>query len=172
VSDLRLVWLVAKGRNGNGGATMGSAALLGFILSSTVFVVLAFLTATTRYLRASNLIVQEFYRVFPIGHAVFGIAGLVSFCSSSACLTIYLGRESFWRVIQFFTIPLFMFYEVWILVADEGEMPKHIVMFIAGTPLSGILTNWVGLFVSAGLFAFALARRLHNGPSEGDHGAK
>jgi len=140
---------------------MGRVALVGFIGSLTMFVILAFLTATTRYLRASNVIVQQFYQLFPFGHAVFGVVGLVSFCSSSACLTIYLGRDNLWRVIQFFTIPLLMFYEVWILLADEGEMSKHMVMFIAGTPLSGILTNWVGLFVSAGLFVFVLVRHMY-----------
>lgn len=138
-------------------------ALLGFMVSIIIFAIFAYITATSGYIAASRAALVAFYSEFPVGHYLFGVFGFTFFVSASFCLMAYfLDRgilRAFRDALRFFVFPALMAYELWLLLVDTKEMPIHVMMFLAGTPLAGILTNWFVFVVSLGLFTLGLMRR-------------
>jgi hypothetical protein len=137
--------------------------LLGFVASIIMFCIFAYITATSSYVSASRAALVAFYSEYPIGHYLFGVFGFMFFVSASFCLMAYFLDKgilkAFRDVLRFFVFPELMAYELWILLADTKEMQIHVTMFLAGTPLAGILTNWFVLVVSSGLFTLGLMHR-------------
>ena len=148
------------GRNFTLHGAIRVVALLGFMLSLAVFSIFAYITATSHGNSMSRAALLEFYSEFPLGHAVFGVFGFVFFVLASFCLTVYFLDRGILRalreVIQFFVFPALMFFELGLSVVDTSEMPRHVTMFLASTPLGGIVTNWFVLVLSSGLFIIGL----------------
>jgi hypothetical protein len=130
------------------------------MVSVIIFAFFAFITATSHDTPASHAVLLAFYAEFPEGHGVFGFA---FFASASLCLMAYfLNRgivKAFKDALRFFVFPALMVFELGLLFVDTKEMPRHATMFLASTPLAGILTNWFVLVVSSGLFAIGLAHK-------------
>jgi hypothetical protein len=67
--------------------------------------------------------------------------------------------RAFKETLRFFVLPALMIFELGLLFVDTKEMTLHATLFLASTPLSGILTNWFVFVVSSGLFAIELAHK-------------
>jgi len=131
------------------------AVLFCFLGCLIGFLFLAFLTATSGYIRISYFLVQSFYIVFPLGHAFFGAFALLLLLGSSFFLMVLYSWQkwasalsSLLNVFQFFDLPVLVGYELWILTAGTAAMPIHVVLFLANTPLANIATNWFVLISS------------------------
>jgi hypothetical protein len=77
-------------------------------------------------------------------------------------MTYFLDRgisNAFKDTLRFFIFPALMIFELWLLLVDTQEMPLRVTMFLASTPLSGILTNWFVFVVSSGLFIIEILRK-------------
>ena len=138
-------------------------ALIVFIVSISIFAIFAYITATSHNMSTSRAALFAFYSEFPAGHYLFGVFGFAFFASASLCLMVYsLDRgiqRAFEDTLQFFVFPALMAFELGLLFVDTKEMPLHVMLFLASTPLAGILTNWFVFVVSSGLFAIGLAHR-------------
>ena len=137
--------------------------LAGFVGCLIGFSFFAFLTATSRCNAVSNYFVQSFYHIFPLTHGFFGIFGFVLLISSSVLLVILFSWQnsatkvkSFSYVFQFFDLPVLIGFELWIAISDFKEMPIHVLMVLANTPLANIVTNWFVLIVSIIMFLFTI----------------
>ncbi len=135
-------------------------ALLGSILSTIIFAIFGYITATSHNNSASREALVAFYSEFPEGHYLFGVFGLAFFAFASICLMTYLLDRgmltAFKDTLRFFIFPVIMIFELWLLLVDTQEMPLRVTMFLASTPLSGILTNWFVFVVSSGLFVIEI----------------
>jgi hypothetical protein len=138
-------------------------ALLGFFVSAITFSFFGFITATSHNVHVSRAILLEFYHAFPEGNFLFGVFGLAFFLSSSLCLMAYfLDRgtdRAFNDTLRFFVFPALMVFELFLFLVDTKEMPIHVTMFLASTPLADVLTNWFVFVVSSGLFFIGLAHK-------------
>lgn len=138
---------------------ISNIALLGFMVSVIIFALFAYITATSHNISTSYAALLAFYSEFPpgTGHFLFGVFGFAFFASASLCLMVYfLDRgtlRAFKDALRFFVFPALMVFELWLLLVDTEEMPLHVTMFLASTPLAGILTNWFVFVFSSGLFA-------------------
>ncbi|HYA78466.1 MAG TPA: hypothetical protein VEF91_07085, partial [Verrucomicrobiae bacterium] len=96
-------------------------------------------------------------------HGVFGVFGFAFFVSAflslMACLLDRGIMKALKDVLQFFILPALIIFELGLLFVDTKEMPHHVTMFLASTPLAGILTNWFVLIVSSGLFAIMFMQK-------------
>lgn len=138
-------------------------ALLGSVVSTIIFAIFGYLTATSHNNSASREALVAFYSKFPEGNYLFGVFGLAFFALASICLmTYFLDRgisSAFKDTLRFFIFPALMIFELWLLLVDTQEMPLRVTMFLASTPLSGILTNWFVFVVSSGLFVIEILRK-------------
>src|SRR5208283_1409093 len=138
-------------------------ALLGSVVSTIIFAIFGYLTATSHNNSASREALVAFYSKFPEGNYLFGVFGLAFFALASICLmTYFLDRgisSAFKDLLRFFIFPALMIFELWRLLVDTQEMPLRVTMFLASTPLSGILTNWFVFVVSSGLFVIEILRK-------------
>jgi len=145
--------------------TIKDIALLSFVASVIVFSIFAYITATSSYISASRAALLAFYLEFPAGtgHYIFGVFGFAFFVFASlGLMTYFLDRGilgAFKDTLRFFVFPALMVYELWLLLVDTKEMPLHVTLFLAGTPLAGIVTNWFVFVVSSGLFVIGLAHK-------------
>ena len=131
------------------------------MVSVSIFAIFAYITATSHNNSGSRAALLAFYSEFPEGHYLFGVFGFAFFASASLCLVAYFLKKgilkAFKDALRFFVFPALMIFELLLLFVDTKEMPRHVTMFLASTPLSGILTNWFVLVVSSGLFAIGLS---------------
>lgn len=138
-------------------------ALIVLMASTVIFAVFGYITATSHNVPPSRVALLAFYHAFPEGNYLFGVFGLAFFISASLCLMAYLLNRGSLRALKdtmrFFVLPALIIFELFLLFADTHEMPIRVTMFLASTPISDILTNWVIFVVSSGLFVIALAHR-------------